>query len=62
MTSRGEVVISQGWATPSGLRALARIQALRNVATTEIAHPPIDVDIDTSFEDENVYQEPARRP
>ena len=55
-------MISQGWATPSGLRALARIQALRNVATTHVANPPIDVDIDTSFEDENVYQCPARRP
>jgi hypothetical protein len=46
MKSRREIVISQGWGTSSGLRALARIQALRGRETRQVGGPLVEVDTD----------------
>jgi hypothetical protein len=50
MKSRREFVISQGWGTSSGLRALARIQVLRRRETRQPRGRLVEVDAD----DENV--------
>jgi hypothetical protein len=44
MKSRHEIVISQGWGTPSGLQALARIQLLRRHESHQASVPLIEVD------------------
>jgi hypothetical protein len=46
MKSRREFVISQGWGTSSGLRALARIQVLRSGETRQVGGRPL-VGVDT---------------
>jgi hypothetical protein len=48
MKSRREFVISQGWGTSSGLRALARIQVLRSGETRPVGGPLVEVDTDGS--------------
>jgi hypothetical protein len=48
MKSRREFVISQGWGTSSGLRALARIQVLRSDETRQVGGPLVEVDTDGS--------------
>ena len=64
MTTRGDFMISQGWSTPVGLRALERIQILRGVDTPQVSDPPVDTDIDTllAADDEDACQELASRP
>jgi len=59
--SRGEFVISQGWGTHLGLRALARIQFLRRVDTPLTSGAPVGIDIGTSLvaDDEKSSPEPA---
>jgi hypothetical protein len=44
MKSRREFVISQGWGTSSGLRALARIQLLRRHESHQAGVPLVEVD------------------
>ena len=52
MKSRREFVISQGWGTSSGLRALARIQLLRRRESHQASVPLIEVDAnDTNVDD-----------
>jgi hypothetical protein len=48
MKSRREFVISQGWGTSSGLRALARIQVLRSGEMHQVGGPLVEVDTDDS--------------
>jgi hypothetical protein len=48
MKSRREFVISQGWGTSSGLRALARIQFLRSGETRQVGGPLVKIDMDGS--------------
>jgi hypothetical protein len=53
MKSRDEFVISQGWGTSSGLRALARIQLLRRRESHQVGVPLVEVDTDEA-KDANV--------
>jgi hypothetical protein len=46
MKSRREFVISQGWGTSSGLRALARIQVLRSGETRQHRGRLVEGDVD----------------
>ena len=62
MTSRREFVISQAWASPSGLRALARIRVRQSSDPPQVADPPIDFDTSIAADDATVCQETANRP
>jgi hypothetical protein len=48
MKSRREFVISQGWGTSSGLRALARIQLLRRHESHQVDAMFEEVDTDVN--------------
>jgi hypothetical protein len=64
MKSRREFVISQGWGTSSGLRALARIQALRGRETRQVGGPLVEVNTDevnVSYDADEIV-ESADRP
>jgi hypothetical protein len=49
MKSRRELVISQGWGTSSGLRALARIQALRSGEARQHRGRLVEGDVDDAI-------------
>ena len=63
MKSRREFVISQGWGTSSGLRALARIQVLRHRETHQPRGRLVEVDTDDAnvSDDADEIGEPAGR-
>jgi hypothetical protein len=62
MKSRREFVISQGWGTSSGLRALARIHVLGHVEKCQAGGPLVDVETDGSLKNEaNTTRESASR-
>jgi hypothetical protein len=48
MKPRREFVISQGWGTSSGLRALARIQLLRGGESRQVRDTLVEVETDGS--------------
>ncbi len=55
MKSRDEFVISQGWGTSSGLRALARIQLLRRRESHQVDAMFEEVDTDVNGDSDETW-------